>query len=234
MGIKDELDAGVAAIFKTQWSSVNGTVIPDPADLRLSNDAKHFERATIFYADLASSTALVNGYIWSFAGEIYQTYLMCVARLIRANNGVITGYDGDRVMAVFIGDTQTSDAAKCALQTNWAVKNIINPAIAKQYKNGYMIEQRVGIDTGEVRAARIGVRGGNDLVWIGPAANYAAKMCSIGDKFSTWITEAAYNQLADWAKLSGGSPKVDMWEKRQWTAMNNKIIYGSTYWWALS
>ena len=38
------------------------------------------------------------------------------------------------------------------------------------------MKQIVGIDTGEVRTARIGIRGGNDLVWIRRAANYAAKL----------------------------------------------------------
>jgi class 3 adenylate cyclase len=99
------------------------------------------------------------------------------AKIIRARGGVITAYDGDRIMAVFLGDTQTSDAARCGLQINWAVRNIINPTFTKQYQNtDYVIKQVVGIDTSELRAARIGVRGGNDLVWIGRAANYAAKL----------------------------------------------------------
>ena len=68
-------------------------------------------------------------------------------------------------MGIFIGDYQTSSAAKCGLMINWAVRNIINPALKAQYpSSSYEVKQVVGIDTSELRAARIGVRGGNDLV----------------------------------------------------------------------
>jgi len=106
-------------------------------------------------------------------------------------------------MAVFISDVQTSNAAKCGLQINWAVKNVVNPALKKQYSDSnYVVKQVVGIDTGEVRVARIGIRGGNDLVWIGRAANYAAKLTECRNDYSTWLTETAYKMLADWAKTA--------------------------------
>ena len=136
-------------------------------------------------------------------------------------------------MGVFLGDHQTSNAAKCGLEINWAVINIVNPALKRQYpESNYVLKQVVGIDTGTLRAARIGVRGGNDLVWIGRAANYAAKLTECRNDYPTWITEEGYNKLADWAKY-GGNPRQLMWKEFKWTAMNDIKVYGSSWHWSI-
>src|SRR5690349_19771976 len=107
MGLLDELKAEVKKIYGESWSARDGQVVPDPEDLRLGNDAVEFERATVLYADLTGSTNLVNNEGWAFAAEIYKTYLYCAARIIRSEGGAITSYDGDRVMGVFVGDSQS-------------------------------------------------------------------------------------------------------------------------------
>lgn len=38
-----------------------------------------------------------------FAAHVYKSYLACAARVIRSENGTITAYDGDRIMAVYTG-----------------------------------------------------------------------------------------------------------------------------------
>jgi class 3 adenylate cyclase len=234
MGLLDDLKEEVRGIFAEQWNIAEGNVVPDPEDLRLSNDARHFERATVLYADLSGSTKLVDGHSWMMAGEIYKAYLACAARIIRSLDGEITSYDGDRIMAVFISNFQTSNAVKCGLQINWAVRNIVNPALKRQYPaQDYTVKQVVGIDTGEIRSARIGVRGGNDLVWIGRAANYAAKLTECRNDHQTWITQNGYNKLADWAK-NGGNPKQSMWKEFNWTQMNNIRVYGSDWTWSIT
>jgi hypothetical protein len=76
MAIKSDLEREVAGIFVENWQLAKSTVIPDPASLKLSNDARYFERCTILYADLSGSTNLVNNFRWSFAGEIYKSFLL--------------------------------------------------------------------------------------------------------------------------------------------------------------
>jgi class 3 adenylate cyclase len=233
MALSDELSDEVAKIFRSAWETRDGREIPEPKNLALGNDAVELKLATILYADLASSTAMVESKSWQFAAEIYKTYLYCASRLIRSEGGTITSYDGDRVMGIFIGESQTSNAARCGLKINYAVKNIINPAIKKQYsQQTYEVSQVVGIDVSEIRAARTGVRGDNDIVWVGRAANYAAKLTSAGTNYSTWITKGAFDRLSDDTKY-GGNPKQLMWDSRSWTPMNNVIIYGSTWWWKI-
>ncbi|QEN87713.1 adenylate/guanylate cyclase domain-containing protein [Labrys sp. KNU-23] len=231
MTLKTDLETETKKIFASQWTTRNGNVVPDPDSVRLSNDAVEFERATVLYADLTGSTAMVDKSAWSTAAEIYKAYLYCAGRIINNSGGSITSYDGDRVMAVFIGDSQSSNAAKCALKINYAVQHIVSPAMKKQYPHRDAISQVVGIDTSKIRVARTGVRGGNDLVWVGRAANYAAKLTEIKMKQRTWITESVYNKLSEESKY-GGQPKKSMWEEHTWNSHDKSKIYGSTWWWA--
>jgi uridylate cyclase len=234
MGLLDEMKDEVAEIFSEQWSAPDGRVVPDPDDLLLSNDARYFKRATVLYADLSGSTTLVDQQHWQMAGEVYKTYLLCAAKLVRASGGVIAAYDGDRIMGIFLGDYQTSSAAKCGLKINWTVRNVVDSALKAQYPNSsYEVKQVVGIDTSEIRAARIVVRGGNDLVWIGRAANYAAKLTSCRDDYQTWLTADAFNKLSDEAKY-GGDPRRLMWKTFKWTGMNDQTVYGSSWTWAVN
>jgi uridylate cyclase len=61
MGLKEDLEADVRNIFSARWSTRDGTVVPDADDLKLGNDAVKFAEAVVLCADLAESTALVDG-----------------------------------------------------------------------------------------------------------------------------------------------------------------------------
>jgi class 3 adenylate cyclase len=226
--IKDELIADVATIFQGQWSQRVGRVVPGPDSIALGNDASAID-ATVIYADLADSTRLVDSYPPHFAAEVYKTYLTCAAKLIKAQLGAITAYDGDRIMAVFVGDDRHTRAAICALKINWAVLDIVNPTLARQYPNRpYTVTHHVGIDASSLYVSRVGVRNDNDLVWVGPAANYAAKLSSIAEANTLFIAGAVYDGLSNAAKF-GGLPSQAMWNARTWTEYPGRRIYSSTW-----
>ena len=230
MKTRVEIERAIDEILSTRWERREGQTVPEPKDVLLGNDAVDLD-ATVLYADLAESTALVQGFKDWFAAEVYKIYLLSASELIRSNGGEITAFDGDRVMGVFIGGTKNSDAAKCALQLNYMVRHVINPKIKSRYSTtSFQVEQSVGIDTSPLMAARTGVRGDNDLVWVGRAANYAAKLCSLRDQNnSTFITADVYNRLLDTSKY-GGNPKQDMWTKFMWSEMGI-VAYKSSFWW---
>jgi len=229
MSLADDLTAEVVKIFKEQWTSRDGRQVPDTPDLKLANDAVKIN-ATVLYADLADSSGLVASSKPEFAAAIYKTYLICACRIIRAQGGEITSFDGDRVMAVFIGDSKNTNAMKTALQINYAVIKIINPKLKEQYPStSFEVKQAVGIDTSDLFVARTGIRGSNDLVWVGNAANRAAKLCALRDGgFASWVTAAVYDAANAEAKLSGTTP---MWEQRAWTAQGGATIYRSNWNW---
>jgi class 3 adenylate cyclase len=179
VGLKADLEKEVTAVFKAKWDEREGNVVPDDYSLTLANDAVKLD-ATVLYADLADSTKMVAGHAAFFAAEMYKTFLHCAAKIIRSEDGVVTAYDGDRVMAVYIGELKNTRAVRSALKINAAVLNIINPSQQAIYtKSAFTLKHVVGVDTSQLFVAKTGVRGANDLVWVGRAANYAAKLSSL-------------------------------------------------------
>ena len=230
MGLLSDIQGEVAAIFAANWRRREGRVVPETENVKLGNDAVTLN-ATVLYADLAKSTALVDDYKDFFAAEIYKSFLVSACRVIRSEGGELVAFDGDRVMAVYLGDGKNSSAARTALKINWTVQNVVNPAIKKQYPNtSYSVAHAVGIDSGKLFVARTGIRGSNDLVWVGRAANHAAKLCELREVgYSSYITEGVYGMLNDAAKF-GGSPRQNMWEKRRWSG-TGRTVYRSRFWW---
>jgi class 3 adenylate cyclase len=187
----------------------------------------------VLYADLADSTKLVDGYKAHFAAEIYKTFLHCAAKIIKSEGGTITAYDGDRIMAVFIVGNKNTAAMKAALKINWVRQYVIQPALKKQWPTtDFTLKHTVGIDSSKLFVARIGVRGDNDLVWVGRAANWAAKLSDLPDTHPTWITKQVYdNSLTEVRTSSDGR---SMWEQMVWNDMNKETIYRSNWWWSIS
>ena len=112
MALKEELDAYVKKTHADAWTKRAGQKVPETEDLKLGNDAVTID-GTVLSTDLAESTSLVSSYRDFFVAEVYKNYLYCAARIIRSQGGTITAYDGDRVMAVFIGDSKNTSATKC-------------------------------------------------------------------------------------------------------------------------
>ena len=232
MGLKQDLENEVDSIFRTQWQERDGRKVPEPEDVKLGNDAVKLD-GTVLYADLADSTKLVKDFTWWFAAEVYKAYLVCACRIIRQNGGVITAFDGDRVMAIYIGDGRDPAAVRSAMQINYATKNIITPKITQifSFPNGtpYEVKQSVGIDRSVLYAVRTGIRGSNDLVWVGMAANIAAKLCTVRDGYATHITGDVHQNLDD-STTYGDNPRQYMWSDYYWSEQST-YIHRSAFWW---
>jgi class 3 adenylate cyclase len=229
MALADDIRAHAKSTFTSAWTTRKGNVVPAPSDLKLSNDAVEFDRVTILYADLDQSTSLVETQNWGFAAEVYKTFLYAASRLIRDGGGSIVSYDGDRVMGIFNEGNQNNQAVSCALRINYAIKNIVQQELTAFYSSrGYTIRHIVGIDESPVRAARTGVRGDNDLVWVGNAANLAAKLTALSADSGTWITAEVHKGLVDSQKR--GPNGEDIWKKWAWSQHGSDTVYSTTYW----
>lgn len=201
MALKDELMAKVLGYARLQWPEIpQGRVVPDPTSPNLTQGNTGIRiDATVLYADIDGSTSMVDVLPDTRSAEYYKAYLECAAKVLKSNDGVITAYDGDRAMAIFMGDLQVQNAVQAALQLNWAVREIINPVFAAQYSVSHIeLRHTIGIDKSQILAAKIGVRVDNDVVWVGPAANYAAKLNGFNGLDASYpirITEQAMQVL---------------------------------------
>lgn len=234
MALSDDLLQEIQGFISTTWNKRDGRKIPETEEVALSGGAVEIE-ATFLYADLANSSKIAKELDRRIAAKIIKSFLYCTSKLIAARGGKVVSFDGDRVMGVFYGEAKNSSAAKCALQINWAVGKIrasFEEGYTSVKNTSFRIKHSVGVDTGTVLAVRGGVRGANDLIWIGRAPNLAAKMSDIRkDPHSTFITSSVFNSLNNESKYGGNDNEL-MWERCTWTFLEeNFYLYRSSWSW---
>lgn len=229
MAFSDTITEEVEKILSISWEERSGNVVPETADIALKNGAVKIQ-ATFLYADLAGSSILAKICPWQTTAKIIRTYLDSAVRIIRYHGGEVRSFDGDRVMGIFKGDAPNTSAASCARKIDWVVHNLINPKAKLKFKsikdNDIRIKHCVGIDTSEARAVRSGIRNNNDLIWIGTAPAFAAKLSDVRDyPFEVYISKNSFNRLADSAKKNGSE---DVWvQTTVKIGGENHIVYKS-------
>ncbi|MEP9398235.1 adenylate/guanylate cyclase domain-containing protein [Mesorhizobium sp. KR2-14] len=233
MASENFLKDRVETLFRTDFDQRDGRVVPATDDVALKNGAVKIE-AAFLYADLAGSAKLSKTCPWSTTAKIIRAFLDCSTRLIIKHGGHVRSFDGDRVMGIFIGDSKNSNASICGREIHWSVRKIIQPAAAKQFKsisdNGIEIRNCSGIDVGEIRAVRSGIRNSNDLIWIGKAASFSAKLSDVRDGgYCTYISSRTYNKLSKEAKFD--EQGKNMWEARPFNFSDDtETVYRSSQW----
>ncbi|HEY0313828.1 MAG TPA: adenylate/guanylate cyclase domain-containing protein [Allosphingosinicella sp.] len=223
----------VDTLFDTNFDQRDGRVVPTTADVALKNGAVKID-ATFLYADLAGSAKLSDSCAWTTTAKVIRAFLDCATRLIVKHGGHIRSFDGDRVMGVFMGDSKNSSASICGREIHWAVRKVIHPKAHERFKsirdNGIEIRHGVGIDTGEVRAVRSGIRDNNDLIWIGKAASFSAKLSDVRDVGNhTYVSSRVYNKLSEVAKFAEDGK--NMWSSATFEFANKtETVYKSNHW----
>lgn len=231
MPVLSDIQSDVANIVSQKFSVVQAQVVPENDNIALVGGAKSLT-ATMFYADLADSTKIAM-FDQHIAAKLFKCFLAASARVVRAEGGEIRSFDGDRLMAVFMGGTKNTDAVRAALKLKFAFDTAIATKFRSTYlafQNGtYPLAYTCGIDTSDVLVVRGGMRNNNDLVWVGRAPNVAAKLSGIreGD-FRTFITKAVFDAMNNEVKF-GGNPQRAMWESRNWTQGPVSSIYRSNW-----
>jgi class 3 adenylate cyclase len=191
MAFEDQMRDQASEILNEEWKLRDGQVVPKTNDVAHKNGAVKLE-ATFLYADLAGSTQLQKSYLDTFAAKAVRMYLGGASSIIRNYGGSIKSFDGDRVMGVFVGGRMRNDAVRAAFAIHWLVQQVINPLVKDRHEsngttNVWAATHGIGVDVGETFVARAGVRNKpgehshNDLIFIGRAANVAAKLSSYRD-----------------------------------------------------
>ncbi|KSV64031.1 hypothetical protein N185_35270 [Sinorhizobium sp. GW3] len=215
MGWKEILEDAVDDSFSTSFEERDGKVVPTTEDVG-SKQAVSLS-ATFLYADLAGSGAIAAACPWETTAKIIRAFLDCSTRLIRAYEGEIRSFDGDRVMGVFIGDSKNTHAVKCAQEIYYCTEKIIGPKALKKFTSvsnaNIHLRCGIGVDTGTARAVRAGIRNNNDLIWIGRAPSMAAKLSDVRDyPYCVTIHGDVYKNMNAGVKVNDDGSEI--WESR--------------------
>lgn len=197
MGRKDDHESHLRSLLSKNFDTRVGRKVPTTGTIDLSNEGVYLD-AVYLYADMADSSGMARRFQREIAARITQAYLATVTRVLRFHGGEVRSFDGDRVMAIFIGDDAPDKAARAALEIRWAVDNIVHARLDlwldPYFESSWKISHRTGIDVGEAFIIRGGVRDNNDLASIGNFPNIAAKLSDIKGS-RTWITDRLWSKM---------------------------------------
>jgi adenylate cyclase len=232
MGLADDVETGIDGVLAPAWSSRDGTVVPETSDIVLKNGAVNID-ATYLYADLADSSSLGQKVNDKVAAKVIRGYLNAAVRILRNYGGAIRSFDGDRVLAIFVGGSKNTNAVRAALALNWAVLKVLHPKLIAKWPDlgdCWTTNHGIGVDTGSAMLVRGGVRDNNDLISIGAAPNVAAKLSELRATPNIYITKTVYDNMNDKNKTSGGSA---IWENYGCVEVGGSSysVFSSTWRW---
>jgi class 3 adenylate cyclase len=183
-----------------------GRELPDPDQLGLA-EGRRLE-AAVLYNDLRGFSQLVATNPRRQVLLVLDAFVSEMVRAAREMNGEVVDCAGDRVMAIFwrpYGDRSVSpihDAIKCAF---W-MQTIVNRALNSVLINASLpsLGCGIGIDYGTVVVARVGIRNRNKMVFLGSAANWAARLESYAQAGQTVLSDLVYKHRPDFMTAQNG------------------------------
>ena len=223
MAFKDEVANYIRNSFSQKWTVTDGRKVPTPeSNIGLGTTAVKID-AVVLYADLADSTGLVKNSKKEYAAGVYKAFVYAAAKCIKLQGGEVTAYDGDRVMGVFMGDGKENAAVRAAFYVRGVRDSILTPELLKVWSPAETPKHKVGVDASELWVANTGIRGNTDYVWVGNAANNAAKMAALGTGYSTYVTKPVFENLSAGLRGASGS---SFWASLSSTGLGY-TVYGS-------
>lgn len=139
--------------------------------------------ATILFVDVADFTALAEEVGPVAIVNILNAYFAELVAIIEAEDGIVTQFQGDAILAVFnvprAVPGHARQAVKAARAISWLVK--------KKDFGGHHLCCRIGIATGAVVAGNVGAPGRMNYTVHGDAVNLAARLEQLNKEFGTDI-----------------------------------------------
>lgn len=202
MTLLDNLKQKVSSYLAGEYTKVRKTSVPSPEDIPLGNSAAELEATTLFI-DVRQSSDITNAFRQQTAAKMMKAYFDGSVRIISSNHGVVRSFNGDGMLAVFMGGGRSNNAVKAAMQTKWFVEEVLRSQFNKYFSNnqaavGKALDFSIGagLDEGTIFAVRVGVKGTNDVAWVGRCTNTSAKLAnSTSSPRSIAITREVYSRL---------------------------------------
>jgi adenylate cyclase len=239
MALLEEVTSDVENYLVGTYDVSKPQDVPGNDEVPLGKKAMEFE-ATALFVDVRQSTDITDSFRRQTAAKTMKAYFSGAVRIINRNGGAVRSFNGDGMLAFFMGGTRTSPAVKSALQIDWFVTELLRPKFEKYFENNKSalgkalnFEVGCGIDDGWIYAVKVGIKGTNDVAWVARATNTAAKLSNVGSGTrNIYITGVAYDRLHDWAKLSKG---VNMWSDVSFMDIGgtSRGVRSTTYHWSL-
>ncbi|HSS65618.1 MAG TPA: adenylate/guanylate cyclase domain-containing protein [Gammaproteobacteria bacterium] len=156
--------------------------------------------ATILFVDIADFTGIAEHASPDQVVEILNEYFSAVVEPIEENNGVVTQFQGDGLLAMFNLPIPDPDHASSALRAGLMIQRICS----ERHFSGVAIQVRIGIATGQVTAGNVGSDTRLTYTVHGDAVNLAARLEQLNKDLGTdlLVDEETVQRLRESAPLA--------------------------------
>jgi len=174
-------------------------VVPKKKDLTFSNSVKVMKHVVVFFIDMRKSRKILSDASDFWSIKIHKSFLKAVTHCIDNNDGHLRSFNGDGILAFFIGENAASRAVRTAMNIKGFVLKI-NETLNDYDVNS--IDFGIGIAQGKVMVAKSGKAGDDqtkqDLVWIGLPVYLAVELSEIGHSLKNiWISHKVRTSIGN-------------------------------------
>ncbi len=176
--------------------------------------------ATILFVDIADFTRVAQHASPDKVVEILNEYFSAVVEPIEKNNGVITQFQGDGLLAMFNLPVPDEEHAASAFRAGLAIQRICS----QRRFAGVALNARIGIATGQVTAGNVGSDTRLTYTVHGDAVNLAARLEQLNKEFGTDLLvdgetvrrlgDSAPLQFVDEVKVRGRDSSVRVYTRK--------------------
>lgn len=216
MALLDDLKTSVSGYLAGTYETYEPKDVPLPEAIGLGNKAAKMT-ATALFIDVRQSSDITEAFRLQTAAKMMKAYFRGAVTVVNANDGYVRSFNGDGMLAFFMGDRRSTNATTAAMQVRWFVDEVLRPQFrtyfeknAKALGNALDFSIGCGLDDGDIFAVRVGIKGTNDVAWVGRPTNTAAKLASFPEPNRVRVTRAVYQRLQANRKKQG--------EKSIWSA----------------
>jgi class 3 adenylate cyclase len=240
MSQHQEVSDAVAGYLQGDYQTTRLQDVPLPENIPLGNSAAELEATTLFL-DVRQSSDITNSFRRQTAAKMMKAYFSGSVKIINSNKGYVRSFNGDGMLALFMGDRRSNNAVRAAMQVKRFVLNVLEPQFRRYFANNQQALGRAldfsvgaGLDEGTILAVRVGIKGTNDVAWVGRCTNTSAKLSNITrSPQNIAITRAVYERLDDDRKFSNGT---HVWSDEQLHEFGGvtRAIRTTSYYWHLA
>lgn len=174
-------------------------LIEDPRALHLGGETKEI---TVLSADVRGFTSLSERLPSSEVMDLLNIYLDMMVKEIWEENGTITGFWGDELMAIFNAPLNQEDHALRALRAAWKMRVAVR-AHQQSHHQDYPISFGFGVNTGEAMVGNIGARERmQSYTAIGDAVNVAARLQKNASDNNILLNRTTYGSVRQLVRVS--------------------------------
>jgi uridylate cyclase len=238
MGLASDIDATINEYLSGNYETWEPRGVPEPEDIKAGKHAAKLTATTLFI-DVRQSSDITNAFRLQTAAKMMKAYFSGAVRIINYKNGKVRSFNGDGMLAVFVGGRRSNNAVEAAKLVQGFVIKQLRPRIARYFAAnraagtlGFHIG--CGIDDGDIFAVKVGIKGTNDIAWVGRGTNAAAKLASkLSSPENIGVTADVYARLNK-SNLTLKSTGEDTWSAAKVMSLGGVLrTVRTTHWYRI-